>query len=249
MSEASPDVAVSAPARSRDSPLTLEETLIAAVAQPAELPAGEGVVALATTVRERKSVRFHYRSGLGEEGERKLDPSAVVHREGYWYAVGQDHLRGEAWLFRLDRVLEAELLGETFVLPPGFDAPRQVLYALAAMPQDRWSVEVLLETALEEAPPAGAADGGDARRGGGRRAHALLHLGSGLHGARVSGTRFPVRSAPAARAPLVARASRGGDRHPRGACQGMGTTVPTLKDYYWSVCRRWISWCTARRVG
>jgi predicted DNA-binding transcriptional regulator YafY len=95
----------------------LEETVIPAVARPAELPAGEVVVALATTVRERKSVRLHYRSGLGEEGERKLDPSAVVHREGYWYAVGRDHLRGEAWLFRLDRVLEAEALGEIFVRP------------------------------------------------------------------------------------------------------------------------------------
>jgi predicted DNA-binding transcriptional regulator YafY len=62
-------------------------------------------------------------------------------------------------LFRLDRVLEAEALGETFVRPPGFDAPQQVLYALAAMPRDRWSVEVLLEAALEEAreqvPPMG----------------------------------------------------------------------------------------------
>jgi predicted DNA-binding transcriptional regulator YafY len=82
------------------------------------------VVALATAVRERKSVRLHYRSGLGEETERKLDPYAVVNREGYWYAVGQDHLRGEAWLFRLDRVLEAEALGEAFVHPPGFDVLR-----------------------------------------------------------------------------------------------------------------------------
>jgi predicted DNA-binding transcriptional regulator YafY len=65
--------------------------------------------------------------------------------------VGHDHLRKATRLFRLDRVIEAELLEATFERPPGFDDPEGVLSALAAMPQDRWSVEVLLETALEEA--------------------------------------------------------------------------------------------------
>ncbi len=139
----------------------LEETVIPAVARPAELPAGEVIVTLATAVRERRRVRLRYRSGSGEETERRVDPYAVIHREGYWYAVGHDHLRGRLRLFRLDRVLEAEPLEKTFVRPPGFDTPQQVLDALASMPQDRWSVEVLLEAALEEAseqvPPMGVA--------------------------------------------------------------------------------------------
>lgn len=54
-------------------------------------------------------------------------------------------------LFRVDRVLDAEPLEETFERPPGFDAPQQVLKALATMPHDRWSVEVVLEATLEEA--------------------------------------------------------------------------------------------------
>jgi predicted DNA-binding transcriptional regulator YafY len=139
----------------------LEETVIPAVARPAELAGGEVIVALAEAVRWRRRVRLRYRSGLGEETERWVDPYAVVNREGYWYAVGQDHLRERMRLFRLDRVLEAEVLEETFVRPPGFDDPQQVLDALAAMPQDRWSVEVLLEATLEEAreqtPPMGVA--------------------------------------------------------------------------------------------
>jgi predicted DNA-binding transcriptional regulator YafY len=139
----------------------LEETVIPAVARPEELAGGEMIVALAEAVRWRRRVRLRYRSGLGGETERRVDPYAVVNREGYWYAVGQDHLRERVRLFRLDRVLEAEVLGETFVRPPGFDAPQQVLDALAAMPQDRWSVEVLLEATLEEAreqtPPMGVA--------------------------------------------------------------------------------------------
>jgi len=137
----------------------LEETIIPAVALPAAPPAGEVIVALATAVRERRRVGLRYRSGLGEETERRVDPYAVVQREGYWYAIGYDHLRERLRLFRLDRVLEAEPVGETFVRPPGFDTPQQVLDALAAMPQDRWSVEVLLEAALEEVreqvPPMG----------------------------------------------------------------------------------------------
>jgi predicted DNA-binding transcriptional regulator YafY len=137
----------------------LEETVIPADGRPAELPAGEVVVALAKAVRGRRRVRLRYRSGLGEETDRRVDPYAVVSREGYWYAVAQDHLRGRMRLFRLDRVLKAEVLGETFARPPGFDAPQQVLDALAAMQGDRWSVEVLLEATLEEAreqvPPMG----------------------------------------------------------------------------------------------
>jgi hypothetical protein len=44
-----------------------------------------------------------------------------------------------------------ERLDESFVLPPGFDTPQGVLEALADMREDRWSVEVLLETTTGEA--------------------------------------------------------------------------------------------------
>jgi predicted DNA-binding transcriptional regulator YafY len=128
----------------------LEETIIPAVALPVVPPAGEVVMTLATAVRGRRRVGLRYRSGMGEVTERRVDPYAVIQREGYWYAIGYDHLRERLRLFRLDRVLEAEPLGKMFVRPPGFDTREQVLGALASMPQDRWSVEVLLEAALEE---------------------------------------------------------------------------------------------------
>ncbi len=51
----------------------------------------------------------------------------------------------------MDRVLSVELLDANFGLPPGFDGPEGVLDALADMREDRWSVEVLLETTEEEA--------------------------------------------------------------------------------------------------
>ena len=57
------------------------------------------------------------------ETEREVDPYGVMHREGYWYTVGHCHLRGGMRLFRLDRVLEAETLEETFARPVGLDSP------------------------------------------------------------------------------------------------------------------------------
>ena len=94
---------------------------------------------------------MRYRARGSGVTERLFDPYGVVRREGYWYAVGHDHLRGQVRLFRLDRVLEAEPLGETFGLPPEYDGPEAVLRVLADMPGDRWTVEVLLEAAPEEA--------------------------------------------------------------------------------------------------
>jgi predicted DNA-binding transcriptional regulator YafY len=129
----------------------LEESVTLAVARPAASPTGEVLLTLGAAVRGRRRVRLRHRSDPGEVTERELDPYGVVHREGYWYAVGYDHLREGMRIFRLDRVLEAELLETTFVRPPGFDTPEEVLEALADMPQDRWSVEVLLETTPEVA--------------------------------------------------------------------------------------------------
>jgi len=127
-----------------------EETVVPAISPPS-LPAGETVVTVSEAVRGRRRLRMRYRSEPSKETEREFDPYAVVRREGYWYAVGHDHLRGAMRLFRLDRVIGAEPLEATFERPPGFDAPEGVLSALAAMPQDRWSVEVLLEASPEEA--------------------------------------------------------------------------------------------------
>jgi predicted DNA-binding transcriptional regulator YafY len=137
----------------------LEESVTLAVAPPATPSPGRVVLTFGAGVRERRRVRLRHRSDLGEVTERELDPYGVVHRGGYWYAVGYDHLRGGMRIFRLDRVLETELLETTFVRPPGFDTPEGVLGVLADMPQDRWSVEVLLEATPEEAreqvPPMG----------------------------------------------------------------------------------------------
>jgi predicted DNA-binding transcriptional regulator YafY len=79
-----------------------------------------------------------------------VDPYGVMHREGYWYAVGHCHLRGGMRLFRLDRVLGAKMLEETFVRPAGLDSSAALLSAVANTQGEKWSVEVLLKTGVED---------------------------------------------------------------------------------------------------
>jgi predicted DNA-binding transcriptional regulator YafY len=112
-------------------------------------------------------------------------------------------------IFRLDRVLEAEVLGETFVRPPGFDAPQQVLSTLAAMQGDRWAVEVLLEATLEEAreqvPPMGVtlegAEGGVVMRSSTSDLGWMARVLAGLS------FPFVVRRPPELREALIRRAA------------------------------------------
>jgi predicted DNA-binding transcriptional regulator YafY len=139
----------------------LQETISIAVARPAVLAKSEALLALVAAVGERRRVRLRYRSGWSGETEREVDPYGVMNREGYWYAVGHCHLRGGMRLFRVDRILEATLLDETFARPAGLASPGAVLNAVASTPGEEWSVEVLLEAGEEDVrgqlPPVGLA--------------------------------------------------------------------------------------------
>jgi predicted DNA-binding transcriptional regulator YafY len=128
----------------------LQETVSIAVARPQAPTRSEALLTLSAAVGEQRRVRLRYRSGWSGETEREVDPYGVMHREGYWYAVGHCHLRGGMRLFRLDRVLDAALLEETFARPAGLDSPGALLNAVANTPGEEWSVEVLLETRVED---------------------------------------------------------------------------------------------------
>ncbi len=125
----------------------LEETVSISVAGPRTPARSEALLTLAAAASERRVVWMRYRSGRSEETEREVNPYGVLHREGYWYAVGHCHLRGGMRLFRVDRVFETALLEKTFVLPAGLGSPEAAMRALENTPREVvYFVEVLLET-------------------------------------------------------------------------------------------------------
>ncbi len=137
----------------------LKETVSIAVARPRTPASSEALLTLAAAAGERRTVRVLYRSRHSEETERNVDPYGVLYGDGIWYAVGHCHLRDGLRLFRVDRIVEAETLEETFILPADLDSPEAALGALASTMREAWSVEVLLETGPEDArgqlPPMG----------------------------------------------------------------------------------------------
>jgi predicted DNA-binding transcriptional regulator YafY len=147
------------PAGLRQRVQAVQEAVAFSLAAGSAQPAGATVLALSAGVRQARQVRLRYRARDEEETERILDPYGLVYHWERWYAVGWCHLRRGVRVFRLDRILGAELTDATFVRPPDFDSLQHVLGVLATAPA-AWSVEVLLETTLEEArrrvPPGSA---------------------------------------------------------------------------------------------
>jgi predicted DNA-binding transcriptional regulator YafY len=139
------------PAALREQVEAVQETLVLDVASPHRLPESATVVTLSAAIRQGRQVWLRYRArGAEGETERVVDPYGLVYHGGRWYAVGHCHLRGGLRTFRLDRVLAAEPREGAFSRPPDFDSLAHVLHSLATTPWG-WSVEVLLETTIEEA--------------------------------------------------------------------------------------------------
>ena len=114
----------------------------------------EQVLLFSTAVQQQRRVTMRYRShdkvGRHKDTERSLDPYGVVWHWEFWYVVGWCHLRQAVRVFRLDRVLEANLEDVHFERPTDFDSLKAVLDSIANVPSG-WPVEVLLETTLEDA--------------------------------------------------------------------------------------------------
>jgi len=139
------------PEQIRDRVLAVEETLIWDTKERIGHGPDSGVIlTLSSAARERRRVSLRYRSRDGEETERTIDPYGLVCQRGQWYATGHCHLREGMRLFRLDRVLGAELLDESFVRPVGFDVLKSVLTSLGSVPKEL-QLDILLKTTLERA--------------------------------------------------------------------------------------------------
>jgi predicted DNA-binding transcriptional regulator YafY len=99
-------------------------------------------------VHERRRVHMVYRArGRVEVTERDVDPYMLVHGWGRQYCTGYCHLRQAIRSFRVDRILEVQVLEQVFEIPADFDIEK---YA-AAEPYFQRRVQVRLYFAPEAA--------------------------------------------------------------------------------------------------
>lgn len=125
------------------------QTLDVAVAAPSGIAASPEIVAtLSTAACHQQCVQLCHQVHEGNITERVVNPYGVVYRVGRWYMVGFCHLRSDIRTFRLDRILSATLLQETFETPIDFNVLEHVEKALAATP-GIYKVEVLFRTTME----------------------------------------------------------------------------------------------------
>src|SRR5690606_10940369 len=99
------------------------EALLAGIAVSAgdDSPAGvRGLLRQATRERRRCEIAY-LKPGAPEPERRLVDPYVLLAADGRWYLVGHCRRNSDVRVFRADRVVEAVMLRETFVVPDGFD--------------------------------------------------------------------------------------------------------------------------------
>jgi predicted DNA-binding transcriptional regulator YafY len=78
---------------------------------------------LRRAIRELRMVEMVYTSASHPEaGIRRLDPYVLAIRWGWWYVAGFCHTHCEIRTFRVDRIHDLVLLGNTFQIPVNFNA-------------------------------------------------------------------------------------------------------------------------------
>jgi len=87
-------------------------------------------------IREHRSVEMTYQtSQVPHPSQRGLDPYALVHRWGWWYAIGFCHVRKEVRTFRVDRIVDIALLDTTFTPAPDFNLQEHLKKETEAQPK------------------------------------------------------------------------------------------------------------------
>lgn len=93
---------------------------VAVAADPRGSDALRALVVQAAKERRRCRIEYLKSDAPGPES-RELDPYVVLYSDGSWYTIGFCHARRETRIFRVDRIMEAEVLDESFEAPTEFD--------------------------------------------------------------------------------------------------------------------------------
>jgi predicted DNA-binding transcriptional regulator YafY len=104
---------------------------------------------LAKACNQQHQVEFYYASARSEALMRRVDLYGVACYEAQWYAVGYCHLRQAVRVFRIDRISQLSVSPQRFERPHEFDTIAYLAHSFASIP-DRWQIEVLLESSIEQ---------------------------------------------------------------------------------------------------
>jgi proteasome accessory factor C len=94
----------------------------ASIAFEQEFSGDDLLPAVADAIRARRCLDLRYvKPGDASPEVRHIAPYRLVHSEGAWYLLALDNDRGAIRAFRLDRMLSATMVDETFDVPADFD--------------------------------------------------------------------------------------------------------------------------------
>ncbi len=106
---------------------------------------------IAAARRDRECLRFGYRSRVGADSQREVEPHALVNRGRRWYLLAWDRRREDWRTFRIDRLVKPSSTGARFAprALPAKDAAAYVEQSIAGAP-NRFEAVVTLRASAEE---------------------------------------------------------------------------------------------------
>lgn len=129
----------------------VQETLVVEQrTSTSQLVAHDVLATMGLAIQQQRQVCLQYQAFEGTVSQRVIDPYGLVYRGDCWYAVSYCHLRAALRTFRLERVLEIELLDSVFAQPREFDPLDFLERSLANTPR-KYRAEILIKATLEEA--------------------------------------------------------------------------------------------------
>lgn len=117
----------------------------------AVIPANKDILAMLSSANaQRQRVHLVYKTSENVQTERAVDVYGVAFHANCWYVAGMCHLRKDIRSFRLDRIVSAQVLSQSFDLPSDFDVLHYLRKSVAIIPRAH-SVEVILKTDISTA--------------------------------------------------------------------------------------------------
>lgn len=98
-------------------------------------------------VSAQKQIQIQYSAFDGQNSDRTIAPYGLAYYLGRWYVIGHCYLRRDLRTFRLNRIVNCTVTGNSFDKPEAFDCLAYLRSAIGDIPR-QFAVEVLLYTDL-----------------------------------------------------------------------------------------------------